>query len=1181
MRYRRAGGGGEVGVRLIDGERIYSATDLTNFLACPHLSALALGRLEGRVDEPPPRVASTADLAVEKGIEHERLYLEQMRELHGDQLVSVEAGAGGEQLHAAVAATSAAMHDGAPLIYQAAFLSDGWMGYADFLERVDTRSDLGAWSYRPLDTKLARAVKPYFVIQLSLYGELIAAVQGSIPERLELILGDGERRSLASSDFRAYFERMKGRFLTAVDQGLDGTYPEPVDHCELCDWADPCEERRVADDHLSQVAKLGRAQGEKLVAAGIETVAELAIAGAERRPAGMATETFEKLHSQAELQVGERESGEHRLVLLEPEPVGQGPPRGFGLLPAPSPGDLFFDIEGDPFFDEGLEYLWGVTYLEDGRPRFRAFWGLDHAAEKRAFEEFVDFVFERRRRFPDLHVYHYATYERTALGRLMGKYATREEEVDSLFRERVLVDLYRVVEQSMQISRPSYSLKQVEDFYGQGRQAEVKQAGDSVLMFGRWREDGDPGLLTAIESYNKEDCDSTLALREWLLEQRHLCESLHAVEIPPRALGEPDAGAEASLQESTETAALQERLLAEVPDDPAERSSEQADRWLLAQILDHHRREAKPAWWRYFDRLEASDDELTNSDSEALGGLRREGRPQAMPPPARSSLQRFSFPAQEHKIGPGEVKDPHSCGIDPLTGESDLRPKGVEVVEVDDRSGTLTLKLSKARLAEDQTALVPGGPYSTPLQRAALQDLAMAVIEAGLDQIPRYRAARDILCTAFPRTAAVAYGEPLQGEHADHRQIKAIAAGLEDSYLFIQGPPGSGKTYTGAEVILELIAAGHKVGVSANSHKAINNLLAEVESQASPGTAGLRGCKKSSEPEHCFEPVAPTGEQTLIVNSKKNEDFAPGHDFDLIAGTAWLWCREEMRESVDYLVIDEAGQISLADALAMATAARNVILLGDPLQLAQVSQGTHPPGSGASVLEHLLGTETTVPPRRGIFLEQTRRMHPDVCRFVSAAIYEGRLGWEPSCERQRILADGRLTGTGVRSIPVLHTGNSRRSPEEAEAIVAAIESLGGATFTDREGTTSDLEAGQIMVVTPYNAQVRCLRQTLEGRGLGEVAVGTVDKFQGQEAAVVFFSMATSSGAEIPRNVEFLYSRNRLNVAVSRAQCLAVLVASPELMSIECRSVEQMRLVNALCLLDEMGRSADVETETGG
>jgi len=810
--------------------------------------------------------------------------------------------------------------------------------------------------------------------------------------------------------------------------------------------------------------------------------------------------------------------------------------------------------------------------------RFRAFWGLDHGEEKVALEDFVDFVLKRRAAFPEMHVYHYAPYERTVLGKLMGKYATREEEVDRIFRERILVDLYRVVEQSMRISRSSYSLKVVEDFYNQDRAADVKQAGDSVLMFEEWREKDDPQLLEKIEAYNKEDCDSTLHLRDWLIEQRAGCESQFGVAIPWRTLGEPKEIKEELQEIAAKTAELQDRLLDGVPVNPKQRSGEQDDLWLLAQLLDYHRREAKPGYWEFFDRLERSGSELTEIDSEAIGGLERIGEPEPLPAPAKSSIQSFRFPAQEHKIRPGKYFDPHSCAVDPTSGESDLKPKSVEVVEVRDQNGTIDLKLSKARLVEEQTALIPGGPYTTPAQRAALRDFAEQVLDDGLESVGTFSAARDILRASVPQTSALAAGKPMQGERADHERIKAIAAGLEGSYLFIQGPPGSGKTYTGAEVIVELIAAGKTVGVTANSHKAINNLLAEVERQARAAEVKLRGLKKSSELDQQFEGVAPDQGEPLIGNSKKTADFGPDSELDLIAGTAWLWCHEDMRQAVDYLVVDEAGQISLADAIAISTAAENVILLGDPLQLAQISQGTHPPGSGVSVLEHLLGERGTVAPHLGIFLEETRRMHPDVCDFVSTAIYEGRLGWEPSCERQRIEANGALSGTGVRSIPIPHQGNSRRSPEEAEVIATQIEGLRGARFTDRDGKSSELREEQVMVVTPYNAQVRCIRDCLDARGLRDVKVGTVDKFQGQEAAVVFFSMATSSGAEMPRNVEFLYSRNRLNVAVSRAQCLAVLVASPDLMGIECRTVEQMRLVSALCMLDQMGRSAGVEVD---
>jgi uncharacterized protein len=1159
-------------VRLVEESLLLSASDLVDFLACRHLSALEFERARGGA-EPPSREFGTADLVARKGDEYEQRHLADLRELHGERLVEIESGPEVGKLAQAVAATREAMEAGAAVIYQAAFLSDGWTGYVDFLERVDTPSRLGDWSYEPADTKLARSLKPYFVIQLCLYCELIAAVQGTGPERMHVILGSGEHRSLAHADFGSYFGRMKGLFSDALDGGSQSTYPNPVEHCGLCSWDPVCQERRTADDHLSLVANLGQAQTEKLTQVGVGTVAGLAAAEDGKRPQGMAEGTFRRLREQAALQVRERETGEPEVRRLEPETPGEGPLRGFARMPAPSRGDVFFDIEGDPFYDDGLEYLWGVTYLsEDGESTFRAFWGTDRKAEKAAFEEFIDFVLERRERFPDLHVYHYAPYEKTALGRMMGLHATREEEVDHLLREHVLVDLYRVVEQALRISRPSYSLKEVEVFYDQTRGAEVKQAGDSVLMFERWLQDRDDDLLTEIEAYNREDCESTLHLRDWLVQQRQAAEREFGVEIPWRLPGQPLEEDKDEGDQLKETAELQEQLLHQVPADPAEQTAAQAQRWLLAQLLDYHRREAKPGWWQWFERLDSSPSELTEFDSEAMGGLAPQGEPEPLPKPSRSFRQRFSFPAQDHKIHPGKYADPATCGIDPETGESDHKPKKVDVIGIDDQAGKLDLKLSRDRLDQPPRALVPGGPYQTNEQRAALRDIASEVLDVGLEGVTRFRAAREILGRDLPRTSVVTPGDPLLADGAETEDILRVARGRDHSYLFVQGPPGAGKTFTGAHLILDLISAGKRVGVTANSHKAISNLLAETERQAAKIETSLRGLKKFTSPDQQYErpPDLNAGEQ-MIGNTKDSTEFGPDAELDLMAGTAWLWCRAEMRESVDFLVVDEAGQVSLADALALSTAATNVILLGDPLQLAQVSQGTHPPGSGASVLEHLLGDHGTIPTHRGVFLDQSRRMHPDVCRFVSRAVYEGRLDSAPGYERQKVKAGGAITGTGVRSIPVEHSGNSRNSPEEATRIATEIAALIGSAYTNKDGVTRPLEEDEIMVVTPYNAQVRLLREVLDSANLPAVPVGTVDKFQGQEAAVVFFSMATSSGAEIPRNVEFLYSRNRLNVAVSRARCLAVLVASPALMTIECKSVEQMRLVNALCLLDEMGR----------
>jgi len=804
-------------------------------------------------------------------------------------------------------------------------------------------------------------------------------------------------------------------------------------------------------------------------------------------------------------------------------------------------------MEGDPFFEDGLEYLFGVTWIDAGEPRFRAFWATNRAEEKRAFEEFIDFVMERLDRSPDLHVYHYASYERTALKRLMGLHATREEEIDNLLRSEVLVDLYAVVRQGLRISQPNYSIKKVEAFYMQERDTEVAEGGDSIVAFEEFLETGNRSLLEAIERYNDDDCRSTWLLRDWLLKRRAEAIESFGQEIPWRPGPEPWAP---DPDDAAELDELRSALIAGVPEEPAERHGDEHARWLLGQLLDYHRREAKPAWWAYFERLEADEEQLVELDTEALGGLTDAGiAPRPLPPPARSTIYALRFPVQEHRVRPGGYVDPET-------------EKGVDVVRVHDAERLVEIQRATARGGDAlPRALIPGGPYDTRVQRAALRRLASDVLDRGLEADGRYAALRAIVRRDPPRSAARPAGGTLQHGAFDLDVAKQLAAGLDESSLFVQGPPGSGKTYSGAHLICHLLSQGARVGVASSSHAAIHNLLSEVESFAGedPGWRGIK--KHTGTPESHFRSAR---EEPLIDNSADIDDFAGG-GCRLVAGTAWLFARPELDTTLDYLFVDEAGQLSLADALAIGTSARNLVLLGDPLQLAQVSQAVHPPGAGASVLEHLLGEHATIPPDRGLFIDETRRMHPDVCRFISEAIYEGRLESFADCARQRLDARGELTGTGVRYVPVEHEGNTRQSAEEAREVARCVEELLGADYTTAEGEVRSLVAEDIMVVAPYNAQVRCLGEHLPDG----VRVGTVDKFQGQEAAVAFFSMATSSGMELPRNLEFLFSRNRLNVAVSRARCLAILVCSPELLHVRCRSDDQMRLVNALCLLVEM------------
>jgi superfamily I DNA and/or RNA helicase len=356
---------------------------------------------------------------------------------------------------------------------------------------------------------------------------------------------------------------------------------------------------------------------------------------------------------------------------------------------------------------------------------------------------------------------------------------------------------------------------------------------------------------------------------------------------------------------------------------------------------------------------------------------------------------------------------------------------------------------------------------------------------------------------------------------------------------------------------VSLLAAGRTVGVTGPNHKAIHNLLDAVERVAADERVTFHGIKKRSTSEE-------TAYEGRFIHSVESNEDAEASSAQLVAGTGWLFAREGMDRSLDYLFVDEAGQLALADVVAVGTAARNLVLLGDPQQLPHVAQNSHADGSGVSALEHLLGGAATIAGDRGIFLANSWRMHPDICRFVSDRSYDGRLASAPGCEHQMVRSAG-LSGAGLRFLAVEHRHNGQQSPEEAAAIAAEVERLlGDGTVTACDGTVRPLEAADILVVAPFNMQVRCLRERLPEA----IEVGTVDRFQGREAAVVFFSMAASSGDEVPRGLEFLFNRNRFNVAISRARCLSIVVCSPRLLETRCRSVEQMELVNALCRFAE-------------
>lgn len=1101
-----------------DGGILLSASDLTRFQGCAHATSLDLRFLSGE-KLTPGESDDAATLLQEKGDAHEHAYLEQLR-AERRNVVTIERGA---DLDKAVPETVKALRDGPDVIYQAALRSDVWSGYADFLERVPQSSRFGDYSYEIADTKLKRTPTPAHLLQLCLYADLLADLQGLVPRQVHVVLGDGRRESFETRDYAAYTRRLRRRLEVFV-KAPELTRSEPVSACSLCRWKEHCEREWQEADSLSLVAGIRRSQRDKLENADIVTMAGLARSNGP--VAGLDRDVLAGLRQQARLQSARRLGG---APAVELRPLRPG--LGFERLPAPSPGDLFFDMEGDPLVSGGLEYLFGVYHEATGTPHFDATWAHTREEEPAALAQVLQRFDEHLSFHPDAHIYHYNHYEVTALKRLASRDGVGEGVLDQLLREQRFVDLYRIVQQGIRTSEPGYSLKDLEVFYGESRGDGVTTAADSVVAYERYRQLGDAAILEEIRAYNETDCWSTKGLRDWLVSLRPPGMSWRPKPQAQEAAAETP-GVDRLEAERTRLQGLLRPARARLGDGPVD---------LLFELAFFHQREDKPAWWAIFDRLARESDELID-DLECLAGLVAEGDPQLV---KRSRAQRYRFPPQETKLRAGskvsiraeERRSLNLLALDPVAGEAEIAfgPSWREIPQ--------------------ELDLMPGDPLKKDKIKAAIARVIEDVAAGG----NRYRAIVDLLQRSPPRVTGHAPGAPLVDPAADLIDGTAsVINRLEESCLPIQGPPGTGKTYVSSHVILGLLRAGKRVAVTSNSHKAIDKLMIAVAERARESGEDLRAVKMDGAADESIDPLV------MLATDYDDPSLASA---GLVGGTAWLFSRPEYDGAFDYIFVDEAGQVALGNIVAMATAAPNLILVGDPMQLGQPTQGVHPGESGQSALEYLLVGHQTIPPDRGIFFPVSRRLPPDICRFVSGLVYEGRLHSIEGADRQALVldrADPRLAPSGIRFVEVDHEGRSQSSPEEAQIVAALYRSLLGQKFRDRDGQVRRMTADDILVVAPYNAHVNLLQGTLPAGA----RVGTVDRFQGQEAPVSILSLATSSGQELPRDVDFLFSRNRLNVALSRAQALAVVVASPRLLDVSCSTLDQMRLLNGFCSLHE-------------
>ncbi len=1115
-----------------------AATDLSNHLSCAHLTQLERKVALKEIKKPTWHDPSL-DVLIQRGHEHEVAYVEFLSK--NLKVVNLN----GQPVEKVIEA----MASGTDVIVQAQMQDGHWSGHADILLKAPGQSKFGNWMYEVQDTKLAQNTRAATILQLCLYTDLLSTLQGSSPEKMYVVKPGHNfpTEEYRFAEFQAYYRLVKKNFEQVMDGPELSTYPDPTEHCNICNWWQVCDKKRHDDDHLSLVAGIRSLHIVELQQQKIQTLEQFAKTEKLEKPTRGNQETFIRKQSQAKIQL---EGRSQNSLLHETLPIEAG--RGLNRLPEPNEGDIYFDIEGDAFYQEGgLEYVLGYAYKEKDSLVYSRTWATNRVEEKKAFEQFMQFLTERWKRFPKMYIYHFAPYEPSAVKRLARVHAVYEKEVDDLLRAERFIDLHSVFKEALLASVESYSLKELEKFTRYTRKvvlhdASVARKSIEVALELNDFKSVSKEAIQIVEGYNEDDCLATEALHEWLENLRAgLIKSGKEFQRPELKTGEASENVQ---QLDTRSAAIFKALTSQLPEDRATWNDEQQVLWLLAHQIEYFRREDKSAWWEYFRVHELEYEDLLE-ERKAITGLQFIGE---LPKDKgeRNVTHRYRYPPQE-------------LSIDEDDDLVEVKGEGIGSVKTISLE-TFTIDIKKTGKTAD---VHPISVHVKDVVRAgsletSLLDLASDVTEYGLAHTWPDHAAKDLLMRRNPKLSDGTEGAfTTEGEDTVGAAIR-IALTLDRSYLAIQGPPGSGKTYTGARMIIELTKAGKKVGITAVSHKVIRNLSLAIIREAKKLNYSIGFVHKVNETS------ANCPDEITEVKSKSDKVIAGLAQGKVGCGTAWLWAESNSRETLDYLFVDEAGQMSLSHVLAASRATKNLILLGDPQQLEQPQKGAHPEGSDVAALAYLLEGHPTMPEGRGLFLGITRRLHPDICRFTSELFYEGKLHSLPGLEKQVISGNTAFDGSGLFYVPVAHKGNQSKSKEEIDAIVDIVNRLlNGGQWTNEAGKTQPLSKEHILIVAPFNSQVSALRERLPG-----IEIGTVDKFQGQEAPVVIFSMTSSTVEDAPRGMSFLFSPNRLNVATSRAKCICILVANSALLQPDCRTIDQMRWANALCRFGDMAKA---------
>ena len=1126
-------------MKIKNNQYLISPSDLNNFVTCKYIIKNNILFLTDKIKK--KKAATDQKIWQEFGLEHEEKHFDILKKKYKTHIIIRTDQTEQKRFED----TQRAIKDGIDLIYHAYFIENNFRGEVDFLIKV--KKDPKNFHYEVYDTKITRSLKPRHVLQITGYSYLLSKTQGHIPDTMYLIDGNDEIHSFKTKEYLDYFTYSKNNFdmfLNNVEK--ENVYPEKCKFCKSCEWEDVCVNKWDEDNYINQVARIIGSQTEKLKKENINTIEKLAKSSADKIKSKINIETKERLIAQAILQEEKRRTNKSRYEVLP-----QAPGTGLYKIPKSNEGDIFYDIEGFPKIDgKTFYYLHGFSFLSNKEMSFKYFWAKNFHNEyqKEIFVNLINFLKKHMQKYPDAFIYHYNTYEETALKELSERYSSSFPEgrnfVDELLASKKLVDLYKVSIKSIRTTEKKMTLKTLEVFYKKfSRQSEIFTAGDSIKLFDKWLKTNNEKDKNDIISYNKDDCYSTYELRELLVNERRKDDTI--------TWFDPQDETEESKNNRHEGEERELELL-----DGLDKVINKDNKFFISNLknmVGFYKRERKPGAWDHFNRLDKSHEELEDDNECIANCVLQSTEPLKHD---KKLIFIYKFNDQEFKLKKdGSAKDLFASKKIGNIFEIQQNGNDKNILKI------IITEQSFNKLGE-MPSLVTFGPDDYFPPRSKLTALNKYIESIVLKDDKKYTCITSLLKKEFPNILEIEKSDPLINEKDDlESTIINVAKGLQKSYLLIQGPPGSGKTYISAKMIIALLKDNKKIGISSNSHSAINTLLKQIESESVNENFTFNGIKKYSNKKDKLN-----GEIIKDVTDDKAEKILK--DNLLFAGTAWMFSNDRYNQKLDYLFIDEGGQVSLADTIAMATSCKNLILIGDQMQLSQPIKGIHLGYSGKSALDYLLENYDTIPSNRGVFLPETRRLTSKICDYISPSFYDSRLKpHEITKERVVNLGLKNIGDKGIFYIPVNHKGCFQQSDEESDLIKKTYSKILGTNFKDEDGE-SKLTENDIMVLAPFNIQVNNIVNNLNKDVANNARVGTIDNFQGQQAKVVFISMTCSNAENLPRNKEFFFSRNRLNVAISRAQCVVIILFNKDLLLSSCNKIEEMKLMNNFCKLLE-------------